>query len=142
MRMIWEGPPPTAEGAELVLPVLVDDFRRNGRKPAMFAIVGAASELPDEGARRRGAMLAAHMSCYVAVHEGGSLRASVLRMVVASIVMLSSQRADTDIVSTVEEGVERLLSRSPGLPATLLDDVMTLRRRVQAAPSQRRARPA
>ena len=28
------------------------------------------------------------------------------------------------------------------LPATLLEDVMTLRRRVQAAPSQRRARPA
>jgi hypothetical protein len=138
LLQIWDGPAPTADGFDLLVPVLEGDFQRTGRKPAALTIVGVSSELPDEAARKKGATLPGWISHYVGVHEGGSLRASVVRMVIASITMLSAHRAEATIVSTVEEGVEQLTARCPSLPPghELLAAIVALRQRV--VPARRR----
>lgn len=137
LLQIWDGPAPTAAAFDLMVPVLEDDFRRTGHKAAALTVVGASSDMPDEAARKRAAALPAHFSYYVGVHEGGSLRASVVRLVLAGMAMLSAHRADTTIVSTLEEGLGLLRARSPALPpqADLLAAIVALRARV--GPSRR-----
>lgn len=140
LLQIWDGPAPTAAAFDLMVPVLEDDFRRTGHKPAALTVVGVASGMPDEAARKQAAALPAHFSYYVGVHEGGSLRASVVRLVLAGMAMLSPHRADTTIVSTLEEAIGLLTVRSPSLPPPneLMAAIVALRQ--QIAPSGRRER--
>jgi len=113
---IWEGPAPRAAAYDAIPPVLDDDARRNGVRPACLVVVAPSSELPDAEARQRGATLPRHISFYVGVHEGSGFRASLLRMVIASIAMISRDSLRHEIVGDVETGCATLW---PSLSPTL-----------------------
>jgi hypothetical protein len=108
LLQIWQGPAPTAANYDVVPPVLDDDARRHGRKPACLVIVAPSSQLPDRDARQKGATLPHHISAYVGVHEGNDFRSAALRMVLASIMILSREPLPSQIVSTVDEGCAAL----------------------------------
>jgi hypothetical protein len=115
----WTGPVPEEVACRQRV---LDEMRRLRRgthaKLLLYVyLVGENASIPDREARKVSANLPEHFDYCAGVHEGNSMRASLIRAVVTSMVMLSRVRLVKErhvIASTPREAARALAPRSHG----------------------------
>lgn len=109
---IWETATPKSGFDEIVRASKDWKERHPTRGFYMMSIVAEQAPMPDGDARRAAAVLPLYFSLFVGAVEGGSFRSSLVRGVLASMMLLSPRRGDARIVGHVSEAVSLLAGRS------------------------------
>ncbi|MDP3275526.1 MAG: hypothetical protein Q8Q09_10050 [Deltaproteobacteria bacterium] len=129
---VWCGPlPHNAQRATAVLHQLKRMRSSSHRDKLLYVYVaGATSTFPDDDARRIVSGYLVHFDASVGIHEGDTLRASIVRSIVAGMQMMSKTRSKNTVVQTSEEAGRVLFKLAPELSAAqyqrAIDDTCAL----------------